>query len=96
MMTHQAVTSGKYTDPDKMISISSDIKCIEALRAEICRIPRKDTGNGLIQILSKVDMKKKPYEIDSPNMADSLMQSMVPPKITVSSMDWNFATAHHG
>lgn len=74
--TYRAVEKKEYVDPNDMISISSDIEYLSELRAEVCRIPRKDTGNGLIQILSKVDMKKKPYEIESPNMADSLMMSL--------------------
>lgn len=94
--TYNAVVNGQYCDPDEMISISSKIERIDELRAEVCRIPRKDTGNGLIQILSKVDMKKKPYEIDSPNMADSLMMSLSKLKTRSSFKEIDFASAHHG
>lgn len=76
-----AVEKGKYIDPETLISISSNIECIDELRAEICKIPRKDTGNGKIQILSKIDMAKKPYELPSPNLADSLMMSLDTPII---------------
>jgi len=65
-----------------------------AIRAEVCRIPRKPNGSGLKQILSKEEMKR--LGIDSPNMADPMMMSLANPPIAVSSMDWNFATAHHG
>jgi len=47
---------------------------MQALRSEVCRIPRKENGNGLIQIMSKIDMAK--LKIKSPNMADSLMMSL--------------------
>ena len=57
-----------------MISISSDIDQLELLRSEVCRIPLKPNGNGMIQIMSKDDMKR--LDIESPNMADSLMMSL--------------------
>ena len=72
--TYMAVEHGKYTDPDEMISFSSDIKQIQQLRSELCRIPRKPNGAGLIQILSKPEMRAK--KIPSPNMADSVMMSL--------------------
>jgi len=58
--TYLAVEKGKYIDPDNMVSLSSDIECLDQLRAEVCRIPQKPNGNGKIQILSKEEMKKKP------------------------------------
>lgn len=74
--TYRAVEHGEYKDPDTLISLSSDIDCLQKLRSEICRIPRKPNGNGLIQIMSKDEMKSK-YKIKSPNLADSLMQAFV-------------------
>lgn len=74
--TYQAIVHGVYTDPDDMISFSSDIKELDILRAEICKIPRKPNGSGKIQILSKEEMKKPPYKLDSPNMADCVMMSL--------------------
>ena len=71
--TYDAIHHKKYIDPDTMISISSSVKNLSALRSEICRVPLKATGTGLIQVMSKVDMKK--IGISSPNMADSLMMS---------------------
>ena len=80
--TYLSVVKGQYVDPDKMISLSSDIECLDQLRAEVCRIPKKPNGNGKIQIMSKDDMKKKPYEIPSPNLADSLMMALDAPNIS--------------
>ena len=72
--TFQAITTGKYTDPDDMISLSSTIKHLDKLRSEVCRLPLKPNDNGLIQMMSKDDMLKK-HKIQSPNMADCLAMS---------------------
>lgn len=74
--THLAVTRGEYRDPDTLISLSSEIDCIDRLRSEVCRIPKKYNANGLIQIMSKQDMAKLKPPIPSPNLADCLMMSM--------------------
>ena len=77
--TYKAVVKGEYTNPDDMISLSSDMDCIDQLRAEVCRIPRKSQNNGKIQIMSKPEMAKPPYSLPSPNLADALMMSMIKP-----------------
>lgn len=83
--TYRSVVKNEYIDPDIMISLSSSIPNLEQLRAEVCRIPRKHNGNGMIQIMTKLEMWTK-HKIPSPNMADSLMMSMavVPTTNTVS------------
>lgn len=77
--TFLAITNPDYknTDPDKMISFSSKITDLEQLRAEICKIPKKRNPNGMIQIMSKPEMKA--LEIDSPNLADPTMMSLITP-----------------
>lgn len=72
--TYRAVTKHEYHDPDEMISFSSKIEDMQALRSEICRIPQRHNGNGKIQIMSKEEMKK--LDIQSPNMADTVMMSL--------------------
>lgn len=72
--TYRAVVKGDYIDPDQMISLSSSIQNLQAIKSEVCRIPRKPSGNGFIQILSKQEMLK--LGIKSPNMADAMMMSM--------------------
>ena len=63
-----------------MISLDSDgIENMDALRSEVCRIPRKQNPNGLEQIMNKQEMKK--LGIDSPNMSDSLMMALFKPPI---------------
>jgi phage terminase large subunit len=77
--TYQAVESGKMTSPDELISFSSDIKGLAALRSELCRIPRKFVASGRIQLVPKPDMKK--MNIKSPNMADAVMMLMRPVEV---------------
>jgi phage terminase large subunit len=78
--TWRAIEQKKYINPDDMISLSSSIESLDQLRSEVCRIPLKRNNNGKIQILSKIEMAKKPYQLPSPNMGDSLMMSMFSPK----------------
>jgi len=78
--TYNFVVKGKHSDPSEMISLNSDgIDDIVGLRSEMCRIPRKPDGNGLEQIMSKIDMKKA--GIRSPNMSDSVMMTMFSPSL---------------
>lgn len=86
--TYRAVEKGEYIDPDKMISIDSQIGkgIINKLRAEVCRVPRKHHGNGVIQIMTKKEMRDK-YKIPSPNMADCLAMCFDTPIIDEADHD---------
>ena len=77
--TYRCVVKGEYIDPDEMISFDSEgIDDLPGLRSQVCRIPRKDNANGLIQIMNKKDMKL--LEIESPNETDSIVMSLfIPP-----------------
>lgn len=78
--TYRCVVKGEYVDPDEMISFDSDgIDNLSGLRSEMCRIPKKDNPNGLIQIMNKKEMKS--LDIDSPNDADSVMMGLFKPKV---------------
>lgn len=82
LTTYQAVTKKQYKDPNTMISFSSEIEDLQQLRSEVCGIPRKFNTHGLIQIMNKQDMKRL-LKIPSPNLADSLMMSLInPPDMT--------------
>jgi len=72
--SYRAIIKGEYVDPDDMIFISSKIKCLAQLRSEICRIPKKANGRGMIQIMTKEEMLR--IKIASPNLADSVMMSL--------------------
>ncbi|MGY8962540.1 MAG: PBSX family phage terminase large subunit [Rhodospirillales bacterium] len=92
--SYQAVEKGIYIDPDEMISLSSSISNMSALRAEVCRIPRKPNGTGLIQIMSKDEMARQKPPIPSPNMADSLMMSMAIPPPRKADTPLRFASVY--
>lgn len=91
---YQAVEMGKYIDPDEMISLSSEMANMPALRAECCRIPRKPNGTGLIQIMSKEEMARQKPPIQSPNMADSIMMSLATPPPNKAATKLNFKSVY--
>lgn len=78
-------------NPDEAISLSSEIKILDQVRSEVCRIPRKPNSSGKKQIMTKLEMSKKPYEIPSPNMADCMMMDEFMPqeKIELAPMKWS-------
>ena len=94
--TYLALTKPEYKrqSPEKMISFSSKITEIEQLRAEICKIPRKPNPNGLIQIMSKQQMKD--LDIDSPNLADPLMMSLITPPMPLNTKPIEFSNPWGG
>jgi phage terminase large subunit len=60
-----------------MLSIDADgVDDMDALRSQVCRVPRVKNNNGLEQIMAKADMKKN--GIESPGGADSLMMCLYP------------------
>lgn len=77
--THLAVKAVRegakvlFTNPDELVSFSSDIKVMAQLRSEICRIPQVP-GRSKILIMSKENMGKE--GIDSPNLADACMMAL--------------------
>jgi len=74
--TYKAIAKGEYFDPADLISLSSSIKDLDVLKAELVRQQRKrSSGSRLIQLVSKDEMRSK--GIKSPNMADSLMMSFM-------------------
>jgi len=77
---YRCVKKGLYIDPADMISIDSDgVESMESLRSEVCRIPKKPNNTGLIQIMSKQEMKQ--LGIESPNMADCIMMNLYQPPV---------------
>ena len=77
--TYQAIHHKRYMNPHELISFSSEIDSLDVLRNEICSIPLKHNGIGLIQIMTKQEMRT--MGIDSPNMADSVMMSLIAPTV---------------
>lgn len=72
--TYEAVSKGKYINPNDLISIDSNMELIAQLRAEVCRIPQIFNANGVFQVMRKDQMMSK-LKIKSPNLADCLMMS---------------------
>ena len=76
--TYQAIEHGEYSDPVDMISLSSSIKDLDQLKAELVRQQRKRSASSrLIQLVSKDEMRAQ--GIPSPNMADALMMAWAIP-----------------
>ena len=80
--TFNAVT-GKPHDPNKLISLSSDMKGLDKLCAELGQ-PRRDYLNGKVKVESKADMKKR--GVPSPNLADALVMAYL------ETVDWSIWT----
>lgn len=68
--TYNAIIHKVYTDPNEMISFSSDMDCLTELKAEISRPQRQYMGNGQIKVESKKDMKAR--GVESPNLLDGV------------------------
>jgi phage terminase large subunit len=91
--TYNAINKGIYTDPEKMISISSDLEDLDVLKSELIKIERKRGQNSFIQIESKIDMARR--GVKSPNMADALVMCFanpapIPETINLEfESDWN-------
>ena len=66
------LAQGEYVDPDECIFLDPDMPNLSALRAEVCRIPRKPNAHGKIQLMTKSEMAKPPLNLPSPNLADAL------------------------
>ena len=74
--TYNAVVNGQWIDPDRCISISTDIDTdtFKRLRQELTAIKRKPGENGSrITLMSKQEMKSK--GVKSPNLADAVMMA---------------------
>lgn len=81
--TYEAVVLKKYHDPDKLISFDSRIDCLQQLRSEICSMPVKPNGSGLVELYTKEEMKSK-FKLASPNLADSVkMLGRIPKQPTI-------------
>jgi len=86
--TFLAVEKGqRVVNVDDLISFSSQITDLSALRAELCRIPRKFNNSGRIQLVPKPEMQK--MGISSPNLADAVMMLMRQVEVKVPQYDYS-------
>ncbi len=72
--TYKAVVDGVMTNPEHLISFSSDCESLKTLRAELCRMPIKPNSSGLFELYTKKEMREK-FKVRSPNCADVVMMS---------------------
>lgn len=72
--TFKAITEGVMTDPEQLISFSSECESLQTLRAELCRMPIKPNSSGLFELYTKKEMREK-FKVRSPNCADGVMMS---------------------
>jgi len=92
--TYRAVSKKEYIDPEELISLSSAIKSLPLLQAELCSVERKRSPNGqLIQLESKIDMRKR--GIPSQNMGDALTMLYANPQIKVRMKANPIAAVNH-
>lgn len=73
-LTYRAVVHGDMIDPEKMISFSSDIECLSAMKSELTSIPVKPNASGRFELYTKSEMREK-FKVKSPNIADCVMMS---------------------
>lgn len=88
--TYNAVTKKLYTNPLKLISISSEIKYLDVLKSQLIQIKRAYGQRSLIQIMSKKDMRK--LGIKSPGMTDALVMCFANPVPTPKTIKLQYAT----
>jgi len=78
--TYKCVVRGEYIDPNEMISFNSEgIDNIVDLRSQLTRVPKVPNGKGLLQMMSKKEMKRN--KIDSPNEGDCIMMAGFEPPV---------------
>lgn len=71
--TYNAIQNGDKFSPDEMISISSDLPQLEAIKAQLST-PRQDRDNsGKVMVESKKELKKR--GVASPNLADAVVMA---------------------
>lgn len=83
--TYNAVNKGMKFKPDELISISSEIDCLESLKTELAT-PHKDTSKrGLDMVESKKDLAKR--DVKSPNKADAFIMAACPHLVEVKAFN---------
>lgn len=74
--TWRAIEHGDVYRPDELISLSSQMREIEYLKAELSRPQVDYDSNGRVKVESKKDMRKR--GIPSPNKADAFIMAFAP------------------
>ena len=74
--TYNAINKGMKFNPSELISISSEIECIEKLKTELSTPRVRYSKRGLDMVETKDELKKR--EIESPNLADAFVMGACP------------------
>lgn len=74
--TYNAINKGMEFPASELISISSEIDCIEKLKTELSTPRVRYSKRGLDMVETKDELKKR--EIDSPNLADAFIMGACP------------------
>jgi len=74
--THEWVVNGNPCDESEIISISSGIDELEALKTELSTPLRDFDPSGKVKVESKKDLAKR--DVRSPNMADAFIMAFAP------------------
>jgi phage terminase large subunit len=86
--TYNAIEKKIYTNPEKLISLSSELEDMDVLKSELIQIKRVRGNNSFYQIQSKKDAIKE--GIKSPNMADALKMCFANPEPKPKYVDIDF------
>ena len=74
--TYNAINKGEQFNPSDMISISSDIPCIERLKSELASPRKRFSKRGLDMVETKDELARR--DIKSPNLADAFIMGACP------------------
>lgn len=74
--TYNAINKGEQFNPSDMISISSDISCIERLKSELASPRKRFSKRGLDMIETKDELARR--DVKSPNLADAFIMGACP------------------
>ena len=89
--TYNFIEKGIYTDPQELISLSSEMPQLNLLKTQLLSVSRKrNIHNSLIQLLSKQEMAY------SPGLFDACMMCFANPAIFNDSVYDNWAVAING
>lgn len=89
--TYNAIEKGIYTNPDDLISVSSEISCLPLLKNEAIKVRRQLRNVSYIQVMEKAEMLRK-YGIKSPNVFDALVMSFGNKTPETKYRPWKFTS----
>lgn len=76
--TYNAIVKGKKYEPDQLISLSSDLPELEALKKELATPYREKSGRDKDMVEKKSSIKKRLKTEESPDLADSFIMGACP------------------